>query len=171
MNNCKNTNLLQEERKILLMQCDNGAYFQSISRASDAGGVIRTQASGVSNAVSDEAGVTRTLLPLQTCGNHDVTGRGDGGGWGDITPEMCDYIRRGADVRSVLVKSCSGNVDHSRLSDTAIHFKAKLERARSLFKCHVHHAAGNRLGVCARQNFGLLRSKGAICDAVAVHSP
>ena len=145
MNNCKNTILLQEERKLLMMQCDSGANFQSISRASDAGGVIRTQASGVSGAVSNEAGVTSTLLPLQKCGDCDVTGRGDGEG--DVTPEMCDYIRRGADVRSVLVKSCSGNVDHSRLSNTAVHFKAKLERARFLFKRHVHHAAGNRLRV------------------------
>jgi hypothetical protein len=92
-------------------------------------------------------------------------------GGGDVTPEMCDYIRRGADVRRVLVKGCGSDVDHSRLGDTAVHFKAKLERARFLLKRHVHHAAGNRLRVCARQNFCLLRSKGAICDAVAVHSP
>ena len=74
-------------------------------------------------------------------------------------PDTCDDIGRGLDDRGGLVEYGSCDVDDRGLLDTGVHLVAKFEGAGSFVKRHVHYDASDSLRVCARQNFGLLRSQ------------
>jgi hypothetical protein len=80
----------EPEKKLLLIQCENRALFQSVSTTCDAGGVIRTHASGErGEGGSYEADMTSTFLPPANVrglrrdwerGGEKRGGKGEGGG-------------------------------------------------------------------------------------------